>query len=73
MPVRFSKLTKALWSLIDLPHLPTVFAENFRRFAVSPALRKNLPSVVFSVLVNAAVLFGLALIQRAVVVDYLSH
>ncbi len=33
---------------------------------MSAALRKNLPSVVFSVLVNAAVLFGLALIQRAV-------
>ena len=33
---------------------------------MSAALRKNLPSVVFSLLVNAAVLFGLALIQRAV-------
>jgi hypothetical protein len=33
---------------------------------VTGALRRNLPSVFFSLLLNAGVLFGLALLQRAV-------
>ncbi|MFM8727839.1 MAG: hypothetical protein ACKON9_22260, partial [Planctomycetaceae bacterium] len=36
------------------------------KIPVSGALRKNLSSVVVSIVLNAGVLFGLALIQRAV-------